>query len=151
MMIVDSGTKPTTARPDRVGSTMGDRRAVHLGDPGRFIRMSDFVIREWTLDPSPTLQAPRHIHHQDDEAFVVLAGRLVVEDSGVWHDLGPGDHHVVSAGSVHTFATVGDEPVRILCVMSEEIDRLVTALQDPNKRADRLVWAAHQSSVVDLV
>lgn len=62
--------------------------------------------------------------------------------------LGPGDYVQVPAGTVHTFATVGDEPVRVLAVMSPEVDALIEALHsavDDEQRA--AAWARHNSAL----
>jgi uncharacterized cupin superfamily protein len=111
--------------------------------------MGEIVIRGWTLHPTPDDQALRHVHHRGDEAFIVLSIRLTVEDSGARHVLGPGQFHVVEAGSIHTFATACDEPVRVRCVMSAEIDDLIRALHHPDRHDDERVWAEHHSSRVD--
>lgn len=110
--------------------------------------MADFVIREWTLDPYPGDQAPLHVHHRGDEAFYVLDGRLDVHDDGQRYRLEIGGLHVVSAGSVHTFATVDDRPARILVVMTPEIDRLVQRLHGDDIPDLAALWAEHHSSLV---
>lgn len=110
--------------------------------------MTDFVIREWNLRPYPGDQAPVHVHHAGDEGFIVLEGRIVVQDSGVRHVLGAGERHIVPAGAAHTFATIGDEGARVLCVMTPEIDALVQRLHDPAVEDLAAVWAEHRSSVV---
>lgn len=107
--------------------------------------MADFVIRDWHLDPYPGDQAPLHVHHAGDEAFVVLDGRLDVQDGAERHRLGPGQLHVVRAGSVHTFATVGDLAAHVLCVMTPEIDELITKLHEAG--GDPGVWAEHRSAL----
>ncbi len=56
--------------------------------------------------------------------------------------------HVVRAGSAHTFATVGDEGARVLCVMTPEIDALVRRLHDPDVEDLAAVWTDHHSSLV---
>src|SRR5690349_12773087 len=93
--------------------------------------MSTFVIREWNLEPYPGDQAPVHVHHVGDEAFIVLDGRLEVRDGGASHVLEAGQWHLVRAGAAHTFATAGDEGARVLCVMTEEIDELIQRLHEP--------------------
>jgi mannose-6-phosphate isomerase-like protein (cupin superfamily) len=108
--------------------------------------MTGIVLREWTLDPYDGDQAPPHIHHRDDEAFYVLDGRLEVRDGERRIRLGPGEFHVVAAGSVHTFATAGPDPARVLVVMSPEIDSLITALHSD---ASPETWARHHASPVD--
>lgn len=109
--------------------------------------MSDFVIREWNLSPYPGDQAPLHIHHAGDEGFIVLEGVLDVRDGDTRHVLSAGEFHVVAAGSPHTFATVGDEGARVLCVMTPEIDALVSGLHAPGVEHLAAVWAAHRSSL----
>jgi len=109
--------------------------------------VADFVIREWNLSPYPGPMAPLHIHHAGDEGFIVLNGRLAVEDDGTRYVLGPGQLHVVRAGAAHTFATIGDEGARVLCVMTPEIDALIQRLHDHDVDDLAAVWAAHRSSL----
>ena len=109
--------------------------------------MADFVIREWNLEPYPGDMAPLHVHHRGDEGFIVLAGRLAVQDAGERHVLEAGELHVVRAGAAHTFATVGDEGARVLCVMTPEIDALIQRLHEPGADPSG-VWAQHHSSLV---
>ena len=111
--------------------------------------MGDFVIRRWDLDPYPGDQAPPHVHHASDEAFCVLDGRLEVLVGEERRVLGAGEHVLVPAGSVHTFATVGDEPVSVLAVMTEEVDALVTALHAAGTPGERdEAWARFRSAPV---
>jgi quercetin dioxygenase-like cupin family protein len=113
--------------------------------------MGDFVIRRWDLDPYPGDMAPPHVHHASDEAFCVLAGRLEVLLGEERRLLGPGEHVVVPAGTTHTFATVGEQPVSVLAVMTEEVDALVTALHDVATAEERnAVWARFRSAPVDI-
>ncbi len=110
--------------------------------------MSDFVIREWNPEPYPGDMAPLHVHHAGDEGFIVLEGRLAVQDAGVRHVLEAGQLHVVRAGAAHTFATIGDEGARVLCVMTPEIDSLIQRLHAADVGDIDAVWAAHRSSLV---
>lgn len=108
--------------------------------------MADFVLREWTLQPFDADQAPPHVHHRGDEAFYVLEGQLAVLDGDQRILLGVGEFHIVAAGSVHTFATVGQHAVRTLVVMTPEIDDLVRELH--SGAADmEAIWAKHHSSL----
>lgn len=111
--------------------------------------MADFVIKEWTLEPYPGDQAPRHVHHRGDEAFYVLTGAIDVLDGEQRHCLVAGQLHTVSAGHVHTFATVDDVGARVLVVMTPEIDALVTALHTGESSDLQALWAAHHSSLAD--
>ena len=107
------------------------------------------MIQRWDLDPYPGDMAPPHVHHASDEAFCVLEGRLEVLVGSERRVLGPGEHLVVPAGTTHTFATVGDDPVSVLAVMTEEVDALVTALHRVSSTAERAaVWARFRSAPV---
>jgi quercetin dioxygenase-like cupin family protein len=111
--------------------------------------MADFVVKRWDLDPYPGDMAPPHVHHGSDEGFCVLAGRLEVLIGDERRRLGPGEHVVVPAGTTHIFATVGDEPVSMFAVMTEEVDALVTALHQVSTDEERAeVWARFRSTPV---
>jgi mannose-6-phosphate isomerase-like protein (cupin superfamily) len=113
--------------------------------------MADFVIRRWDLEPYLGDQAPPHVHHRSDEAFCVLRGELEVLVGSTRHGLTEGDHILVPAGTVHTFATVGTAGAQILVVMTEEIDELVAALHAASSDEEReAVWSRYHSSLVDL-
>src|SRR5262252_7862220 len=108
--------------------------------------MADFVVERWDLRPYPGDQAPPHVHHGSDEAFGVISGQLSVLVGAERRILGPGDLVVVPAGTPHTFATVGDETVRMYCVMTPEIDALIEALHEASTDEERAeVWARHRS------
>lgn len=111
--------------------------------------MTDFVIRRWDLEPYPGDQAPPHVHRRSDEAFCVLEGQLEVLVGDTRHLLGPGDYLTVPAGTTHTFATVGTTGVRVLVVMTPEVDELIAALHGAATDEERAgVWAKYNSAVV---
>ena len=66
---------------------------------------TDFVIRDWRLDPYDGDQAPTHIHHAGEEAFVCLEGDLSVTLEGAPRPVPPGSYIVVPRGTPHTFAS----------------------------------------------
>jgi mannose-6-phosphate isomerase-like protein (cupin superfamily) len=107
--------------------------------------MSDFVMRRWDLTPHPFPQAPLHVHDGGDEGFVVLRGELDVTLGKVVVRLSAGEFVVVAAGTVHTFATVGDIPTSILMTMTPEIDALVRELHQVHDEERPLVWARYNS------
>ena len=110
--------------------------------------VTGFVVRQWTLAPHEGDQAPLHVHHAGDEAFFVVSGRLEVQDGEQRHVLRAGDLHTVHAGRAHTFATVGEEPVHVVVVMTPEVDALVRALHSDDPREPDALWAAHHSAIV---
>jgi quercetin dioxygenase-like cupin family protein len=107
--------------------------------------MSKFVIRDWRLDASEGDQAPLHVHHGGEEAFICLDGQLEVEVDGLRRDVYPGTFIVVPRGAAHTFATRGG--AHVLAVMSPEIAELIDKLHEPMSAADRKgLWGRYQSS-----
>lgn len=108
--------------------------------------MPDFVIRDWRLEANAGDQAPLHVHHAAEEAFVCLDGDLVVEVDGSRRDVEPGTFVVVPRGSVHTFATT--RGAHILAVMGPDVAALVDELHQPMSDEDRAaVWGRHRSSL----
>jgi quercetin dioxygenase-like cupin family protein len=110
--------------------------------------VADFVIERWDLDPYPGDQAPAHVHFGSQEAFCVLSGQLDVRYGAETRRLIEGEHLVIPAGIVHTFATVGDQPARILVVMSPEVQALIAALHAATSPEERdAAWARHNSAL----
>jgi quercetin dioxygenase-like cupin family protein len=108
--------------------------------------MPDFVIRDWKLEANEGDQAPRHVHHAADEAFVCLDGDLVVEVDGSRRAVQPGTFVVVPRGSVHTFATL--RGAHVLAVMGPDVAALVDELHQPMSDEERTaVWRRYRSSL----
>lgn len=57
---------------------------------------------------------PRHLHHEQDEVWYVLAGEYVVEIGAERHLLKPGDCILGPRRIPHAWAFVGDTPGRLL-------------------------------------
>jgi quercetin dioxygenase-like cupin family protein len=108
----------------------------------------DFVIREWLLEPYDGDQAPTHIHHEGEEAFICLDGDLEVMVDGSRATVPPGGYALVPRGKEHTFATPGGG--HVLAVMSPEIAELIDGLHadlDEDERA--ALWERCRSSLVE--
>jgi uncharacterized cupin superfamily protein len=107
----------------------------------------DFVIQDWRLDPYDGDQAPTHIHHAGEEAFICLEGDLSVTIDGVATPVPPGGYRVVPRGTPHTFASPGG--AHVLAVMSPEIADLVEGLHADLSDDERTaLWERHHSSLV---
>src|SRR5579871_6196737 len=50
--------------------------------------------------------------HTFEESYLIVGGRVRATADGKSYDLGPGDVIWTSVGCIHSFANVGDEPVR---------------------------------------
>ena len=93
---------------------------------------SNLAVAEWSAPglPSgpPQYQAPLHIHHQDDEAWYVLEGRLAVRIGDDQHEVPAGGAIIGPHGMPHTFWNPGPAPVRYVIVMSAQTSALLDAL-----------------------
>ena len=117
---------------------------------------SDFVIAEWRDAGGPAGQrrliAPPHLHHEDDEAWYVLEGKLVVQVGGDEVEAPAGSGVFVPRGTVHTYWNPGPEPVRYLLIMTANIHGLIQdihAMQERSPAALAAVFAKHNSSLVE--
>ncbi len=99
----------------------------------------DLVNRRWKLVPFLGDQAPHLSMTLSDEAFCVVAGRLVVLLSTERRVLAAGEFVVVLAGTGHPFATVTDSPGTLVAVMTPGVDELVTALHQATNDHERPV------------
>ena len=61
---------------------------------------------------------PRHVHHDADEAFVILSGDVEFWRDGETVIRGPGETEFVPRGKEHTFRVVGDKPSRHLVILT---------------------------------
>lgn len=61
---------------------------------------------------------PRHIHHNEDETFVMITGTCKIWIEGIETIAGPGESVFIPRGKEHTFKVIGDEPSRHLVILS---------------------------------
>ncbi|HEV7460915.1 MAG TPA: cupin domain-containing protein [Solirubrobacteraceae bacterium] len=100
-----------------------DGKAGFLGSIGvRFMIDGDesgggFSLVEHPMGPR-ALAAPLHRHNREDEYSYVLEGRMGALLGDEVLEAGPGDLVFKPRGQWHTFWTAGDEPCRILEIIS---------------------------------
>lgn len=70
-----------------------------------------------SLSP-PNSGPPRHIHHAEDELFVILTGHVLLWVEGEECLKGPGEAAFVPRGKEHTFKVVSDVPCRHLVILT---------------------------------
>ena len=109
--------------------------------------MSGFVIREWTLEPYDGDQAPPHIHHSGEEAFICIEGDLEVVVGEAVERVEPGHFALVARGQRHTFRSRRGS--RVIAVMSPEIATLIDGLhQDMTDEERKTLWERCNSTLV---
>jgi mannose-6-phosphate isomerase-like protein (cupin superfamily) len=138
------------------GNAEGDLSAVFasrlagglIGPPG-----ASLVIGEW-VDPGggrdpPRYVAPLHIHRDDDEAWYVLEGVLLVRLGQRDVEVPAGGAVIAARGTPHTWWNPSPAPTRYLLVMTPRIRDLIDAihaLESGSDDAMRAVFEAHAST-----
>jgi mannose-6-phosphate isomerase-like protein (cupin superfamily) len=114
----------------------------------------DFVMVEWG-DPGGVTGPDRpiaglHVHHEDDEAWYVLAGTLGFRVGETTMEAGAGAVMFVPRGTPHSFWNARPEPVRFVLVMTPRIHRLVGALHGPGSegRDFAAIFREHASELL---
>ncbi|HEY8764179.1 MAG TPA: cupin domain-containing protein [Solirubrobacteraceae bacterium] len=100
-----------------------DGRAGFLGSIGvRFMVDADVTGERFSLVEHPmsarALAAPLHRHNREDEYSYVIEGRMGALLGEDVLEAGPGDLVFKPRGEWHTFWNAGDEPCRILEIIS---------------------------------
>jgi mannose-6-phosphate isomerase-like protein (cupin superfamily) len=120
---------------------------------------NSFVIAEWGdpgtpqgSDPdSPRWIAPLHLHHNDDEAWYVLEGKLCVKVGGDTVEAAAGAAVLVPRGTPHTYWNPDPAPVRYLLIMTPRIHQLIQAIhaaQDRSADAMRVLFKSYDSELL---
>jgi mannose-6-phosphate isomerase-like protein (cupin superfamily) len=89
-----------------------------------------FVVADWT-DPGTHPGRPiagLHLHRSDDEAWIVLSGRLGFRVGDTERDVPAGESILVPRGTPHSYWNPSAEPARYLLVMTPRIHNLIEAL-----------------------
>ena len=112
---------PTTTAPTIVGPTDGEAVSIQTIGVRFMIPGADSDSRLSLVEhpiPPRALAAPLHRHNREDEYSYVLEGRMgaLLGDEVV--EAGPGDLVFKPRNQWHTFWNAGDEPCRILEIIS---------------------------------
>ncbi|MDW3195049.1 MAG: cupin domain-containing protein [Cytophagales bacterium] len=97
---------------------------------------NSFAMFEDLVDPG--VGPGRHIHHLQDETFIVIEGSFDLETDGAIHHLKPGDVALVPKGTPHTWKNVGLEKARIRYFLSPalNIEDMFKELHELRKAGD---------------
>lgn len=76
-----------------------------------------YDVLDLSIPPGPGV-TPLHIHHENDEATLVMEGQLTVQLGDKRHVLGSGQFVNAPSGLPHTYRNSGDGTARAIFVMS---------------------------------
>ncbi len=107
----------------------------------------DFVIVQWTADVGDQWIAPLHVHHEDEEAWYVLRGRLGFQLGGEELEAGPGSAVLARRGIAHRYRNAGHQEAQYLLVMTPRIASLIEAIHEPAADVPAL-FRAHASEIL---
>ena len=114
------------------------------------IDAESFVIVEWTAEASRVGQrvAGLHVHHEDDEAWYVLEGRLGFQIGAEERIAEAGEMVLVRRGVQHTLWNAHAAPTRYLIVMTPRIHHLIEVLHDGSRSDLAAVFEEHASELL---
>lgn len=110
-----------------------------------------FVLAEWSDDGShPDLPiAPPHRHLDEDEAWYVLAGRLIVRIGDDDLEAAAGTAVFGPRGVPHSYRNPDPAPCRYLIVMQPKTFALIEALHAGSDDDPRELFRAHGAELIE--
>lgn len=85
------------------------------------------------VEDMPPGGGPRLHQHPYGEVWVVIAGRAAFTDGNETVEAGTGDVMYVGAGTPHKFTSIGDVPLKMVCI--HENERFATEWLEPKEPA----------------
>ncbi len=110
-----------------------------------------FVIADWTDRGERPGQpiAGLHLHRSDDEAWIVLEGRLGFRVGDEEREVPAGESILVTRGSPHSYWNPSSEPARYLLVMTPRIHQLIEALHAGDRGDFARIFEEHDSELLE--
>ena len=115
------------------------------------IKCESFVVADWT-DPGTHPGRPiagLHLHRSDDEAWIVLEGRLGFRVADEMREVPAGESILVTRGTPHSYWNPGEEPAHYLLVMTPRIHRLIETLHSGERNDWRQIFEEHDSELLE--
>jgi mannose-6-phosphate isomerase-like protein (cupin superfamily) len=109
-----------------------------------------FVIADWA-DPGTHPGRPiagLHLHRSDDEAWIVLEGRLGFRVGEQEREVAAGESLLVQRGTPHSYWNPVAEPARYLLVMTPRIRHLIEALHAGERTDFARIFEEHDSELL---
>jgi len=109
---------------------------------------ADLVLAEWTSRGAEGFIAPLHVHHEDDEAWYVLDGRLGFQVGDEQREVAAGEALMVPRGTPHSYWNAQAAPTRYLLVMAPRIKALIEALHGGGRTDYAAIFEEHASQLL---
>ena len=109
-----------------------------------------FVIADWTDSgehPGRPIAA-MHLHRSDDEAWIVLDGRLGFRLGNETREVVAGESLLVPRGTPHSYWNPMAEPARYLLVMTPRTHRLIESLHSGTRTDYATIFEEHDSELL---
>jgi mannose-6-phosphate isomerase-like protein (cupin superfamily) len=109
-----------------------------------------FVVADWTdtgTHPGRPI-AGLHLHRSDDEAWIVLSGRLGFRVGDDEREVTAGESLLVPRGTAHSYWNPSAEPARYLLVMTPRIHRLIEALHAGDREDYARIFEEYDSELL---
>ena len=122
---------------------MATEPIISQGEPRMAADGTSFSVHEWR--GSGPLQM--HVHHEDDEAWHVLEGRVLFRFGEREVEAPAGTTVFVPAGVPHTYQS--REGARYLIILTPRLRALIAELQGSRDRsADAAIYEKHRSAIL---
>jgi mannose-6-phosphate isomerase-like protein (cupin superfamily) len=106
-----------------------------------------FVLVQWTAEVGDHWIAPLHVHHDDDEAWYVLRGKLEFRIGDDEFEVGAGSAVLARRGTPHTYRNARNVEAEYVLVMPPRIASLIDAIHEPGADVPAL-FKAHASELL---
>jgi mannose-6-phosphate isomerase-like protein (cupin superfamily) len=110
-----------------------------------------FVVADWT-DPGTHPGRPiagLHLHRSDDEAWIVLTGKLGFQVDDGQREVPAGESILVARGTRHSFWNATSEPTRYLLVMTPRLHHLIEELHSGERTDYAQIFEEHDSELLE--
>jgi len=110
-----------------------------------------FVVADWTdpgTDPGRPI-AGLHLHRSDDEAWIVLEGRLGFRVGDEEREIPAGESILITRGTPHSYWNAVAEPTHYLLVMTPRIHRLIESLHSGERRDFAEIFEEYDSELLE--
>ena len=110
-----------------------------------------FVVADWS-DPGTHPGRPiagLHLHRSDDEAWIVLSGKLGFQIDDEQREVPAGESILVTRRVRHSFWNATSEPARYLLVMTPRIYELVQALHSGDRTDYAAIFEEYDSELLE--